>query len=573
MKTRGRSRHKPDAPTRFAGPIMIARERWPLERLLSLVGPFEPGSVAIVGAGPGDSALISVRGAARLMQADVVLHDKLIGPELLDLPRAEAERIFVGKWRRPQETADPEVGRYTGETPVPHREGEHVWTQDEINAALVKHARAGRRVVRLKGGDPFVFGRGGEECEHLAAHHIRFEVVPGITAAFGAPTSAGIPLTDRRYSRSFTLVTGHLGPDDPEELDYEALARTGTLAIYMGMKHLADNCERLIEAGMDVRTPAAVIQWGTRPQQRTIVGTVADIADRVAEENVTPPAMILIGEVVRIRESIEWFESRPLHGRTVVVTRMKDQSAALSGPLLAAGAEVIEAPTIELAAVEDHAAVDDALRNLSRYDWLVLTSANGVDAMMARLDTMGLDVRALAGPRIAAIGSATAGRLLERGIRADVVPGEAVGEAMAEALLTQGIAGKRVLLLCGDIARPELPAALREAGGVCDDLAVYRTVCPERLPDAFLERFDAGGVDWITLTSPSSWHNLHKLLGEPRAARLRGVRLASIGPVTTQAIRASGFTEAVEADPHDVPGLVAAIERAVRQPGGEQAVS
>ncbi len=506
------------------------------DRLVGMIGELEPGTVSLVGAGPGDAALISVRGVVRLMQADVVLHDEVIGPELLDLCRPEANRIFVGKGR-----------------------GEHVWTQDEINAALVRHARAGERVVRLEGGDPFALGRGGEECEYLAAAKVRYEVVPGITAALGASVSAGIPPTHRGLSRSFVLVTGRAGPDDPEQLDFHALACMKTIAFYPGMKDLAITCERLIEAGLDARTPAAVIHGGTSPQQRTIVGTVGDMPDRVASEKMDPSAMILIGQVVRLRGSIEWFENRPLHGQTIVVTRAADQAASLSGPLRAAGAEVIEAPTLELVAVDDFEPVDGVLRQLARYDWLVLTSVNGVDAMFTRLEVSGGDSRSLAGVKVAAIGPATRARLREHGIRVDLIPAEAVGESMAEALIGQGVCGKRILLPRADIARGELPAALREAGAVCDEVAVYRTVCPVSPPAWLLERFDRGQVDWVTLTSPSSLFNLVRLLGKERAEELHNTRLASIGPVTTRAIRNAGYTETVQAHPHDVGGLVTAI--------------
>lgn len=511
-----------------------------LGQLARLVGEFEPGTVSLVGAGPGDSALISVRGAVRLTQADVILHDKLIGPELLDLARPVAERIFVGKWR-----------------------GEKIWTQDQINAALVEHAQAGKRVVRLKGGDPFVFGRGGEECEHLAAAGIRFEIVPGITAAFGAPATAGIPLTHRGLSRSFALVTGHAEPHESAGPDFAALSRMETIAFYMGVKLLGENCRRLIEAGMDPSTPAAVIRWGTRPEQRTVVGTVADIADRTAEADITPPALVLIGQVVRLRERLEWFERRPLQGQIIVVTRMRDQAANLSSPLIAAGAEIIEAPTIELAGPEDWSSVDEVIGHLSTYAWVVLTSANGVDGFFKRLETLGLDVRALAGVKVGAIGSATAERLRQYGIRADLIPIEAVGESMADALVREGVNGRRVLLPRADIAREQIVVTLREAGAVCDDVTVYRTVVPKSLPMSFLDRLDAGEVDWITLTSPSSFVNLLALLEEARRESLRRVKLASIGPVTTKAIRQAGFEVACEADPHDVPGLVAAMRRAV----------
>lgn len=511
-----------------------------LSGVLRLVGEFEPGTVSLVGAGPGDSALISVRGAVRLTQADVILHDKLIGPELLDLARRDAERVFVGKWR-----------------------GDKTWTQEEINAALISHARGHQRVVRLKGGDPFVFGRGGEECEALAAAGIRYEVVPGITAAFGAPASAGIPLTHRGLSRSFALVTGHAHPDEPDAADYAALARMDTVAIYMGVKTLADHCAALIKAGRAAETPVAVIRWGTRPEQQTLVGTLADIGERARAADIAPPALVLIGRVVGLRDRLEWFERRPLHGQTIAVTRARDQAAGLSAPLAAAGAEVIEAPTLELAEVEDPSSIDAAIGRLGEYAWLVLTSTNGVDAFFRRLDACARDSRDLAGIKIAAVGSATAERLNARGIRADLVPGEAVGEALADAVIAMGVKGRRVLLPRADIAREQLPAALRAAGADCDEVIVYRTVCPAALPPNLMDRLDAGTLDWITLASPSSFTNLCRLLGDARREALRAVRLASIGPVTTKAVRQAGFDIACEADPHDVPGLVNAIRKAV----------
>ncbi len=521
-----------------------------LSRIVSLAGELPAGTVCLVGAGPGDSTLVSVRGAVRLVQADVVLYDKLIGPELLDLVRPGVERIFVGKWPA-----------FTGDS------GAQPWTQDQVNEALVVHARAGKRVVRLKGGDPFVFGRGGEECEYLARAGVPFEVVPGITAAFGAPAAAGIPLTHRGVSRSFALVTGHADPGDPQPLDFAALARMETIAVYMGVKNLAANCKQLVAAGMKPDTPVAVIEWGTRPRQRTIVGTVADIGQRLADQQVEPPAMVLIGEVVRMRENIEWFERRPLHGRVIAVTRRREQAEGLAGELASLGAEVIEAPTLAIGPVEDYAAVDEALRGLERYAWLVLSSANGVDMLFERLAAIGRDARQLAAVQVAAVGAATAGRLAEHGINADLVPEEAVGESLASAIIEQGVAGKRILLLRAEVGRKVLVEALQAAGAVCDDLAVYRTVCPAELPAAFVERFDRGEVDWITLTSPSSFRNLMSLLGSQRAGGLYNVKLASIGPVTTKAVREGGFEVAAEADPHDASRLVAAICRQVAEEG------
>lgn len=514
--------------------------RTPLSRLTGLAGNLMPGSVCLVGGGPGDSALISVRGAVRLTQADVVLHDKLVGPELLDLMRPDAERVFVGKWR-----------------------GAHVWTQERINAELVARARAGKRVVRLKGGDPFVFGRGGEECEYLAAHGIPFEVVPGVTAAFGAPAAAGIPLTHRGLSRSFALVTGHSDQENEGELDFDALARMETIAIYMGVRNLEANCRRLINAGRSAATPVAVIEWGTRPAQRTVVANLGTIAARVAAADIQPPAMVLIGEVVRMRETIEWFERRPLHGQVVAVTRMPEQADDLTGSLASLGADVVEAPTIAIGPVEDYAAVDQALTNLADYAWLVVTSANGVAALFDRLLGLGLDSRALAGVKIAAVGPATAAGFERFNIRPDLIPDEAVGEALADALIGQGIAGRRVVLLRAEVARKVLTDALHEAGAVCEDLPIYRTVCPPQLPEAFLQRLDRREIGWITLTSPSTFNNLLTLLGPAQRDAIRDCRLASIGPVTSRAIRAEGFEVAVEADPHDVSGLVAGLVREV----------
>lgn len=512
------------------------------ELLMVLVGPFEPGTVALVGAGPGDAALVTMRGLVRLAQADVILHDKLVPPQLLALAAPEAERIFVGKWR-----------------------GRQPWTQDQINTAMIEHARAGRCVVRLKGGDPFVFGRGGEECEALAAAGIRYEVVPGITAAFGAPAYAGIPLTHRGLSRSFALVAAHDDPDTTESLDFAALARMETLAMYMGVKYLEANARHLIEAGLDPAMPAAVIECGTQTCQRTVVGTIADIAERAAGLHVEPPALVLIGRVVALRERIEWFEQKPLHGQVVAVTRRREQAASISALLTSAGAEVIEAPTIEIALMPADPAVDAAIRNVASYQWLVLTSTNGVEALFSRLDAHGLDSRGLAGVRIAAVGSATADRLAERGIRADLIPAEAVGEALAREMASHGIGGQRVLLLRGDLADDKLPNVLREHGAVCEEFQVYQTVCPKSLPPEFLAAFDAVKLNWITLTSPSSFINLLTLLGPDRIEKLKELRLASIGPVTTRTIRERGFQEAIEANPHDVKGLVAAMTEFVSQ--------
>jgi len=502
------------------------------------VGSFSPGTVSLVGAGPGDPTLVSVRGAIRIAQADVILYDRLASPILLRLARPDAELVSVGK--------------------MPDH---HPVSQDEIERMMVDYARAGRRVVRLKGGDPFVFGRGGEECEALAAAGIDFEVVPGITAAIAAPAYAGIPVTHRDWTATFALVTGHEDPTKPvSNIDYGALARIGTVAFYMGIKHLAANCRRLIQAGLDPSTPAALIAWGTRPDQRTLVGTVADLAERAEAARLHPPAMAIIGRVVSLRSKLNWFERRPLFGQRIVVTRTRQQASVLAGRLTDLGAEVLEAPTIRIEPPADHRAVDQALRELGRYDWVVLTSVNGVEAMVDRMRACGLDARALAGVRVAAIGSATAEHLRRYFIEPQVVPDQFVAEALAESITRLGdTRGRRFLLLRADIARPALREALMAAGAVCDERAVYRTVPVRKLPGEVRRALIDGRVDWITFTSSSTVTNFLALLDESVRSALARVRLASIGPITSGTLRDGGYEPTVEATPHTVDGLVRAI--------------
>lgn len=519
--------------------VMRMRDLDSINKLRPLVGGFEPGTVSLVGAGPGDGGLISVRGAARLMQADVVLYGSRIDPELLALPRAEVKRIAAGG---------------DGDQPP--------WPMDQLNNELVRYAMESKRVVWLEHGDPFLFSSGGRTCQHLAGAGIHYEVVPGISAALAGTVTAGIPPTCAGLSGTVALVAGQGEAEGSGGLNFAALAGMDTIAIYLELGELASGCQGLIAAGMDPKTPAAVTQDPGLPRQRTVAGTLETIAAQAASERIETPALVLIGRTVTLRKSIEWFENRPLHGQSIVVTRMEHEAGDLGGPLQLLGANVIYAPTIELREVDDYAVVDKALRKVDKYDWLVLTSGNGVEALFRRLEHMGLDGRALAGVKIAVVGSGTASRLREFGIRADLIPPEAVGDSLAEALLTQDLRKKRVLMLRADIARSRLLAVLTKAGARCDDLPVYRTACPERLPEAFLEQLDRGRIDWITLTSPSSMVNLLALLGRERSKALWSLKLASIGPVTTRAIRKLGFIEAAEANPHNIPGLVEAIRYA-----------
>lgn len=506
--------------------------------MTDLVGPFRPGIVSLVGAGPGDPTLVSVRGAVRIAQADAILYDRLASPKLVALASPNAELINVGK--------------------MPDR---HPIPQDEIERLLIEHARAGRRVVRLKGGDPFVFGRGGEECEALAEAGIDFEVVPGITAAIAAPAYAGIPVTHRDWTATFALVTGHEDPAKAESnIDFAALARIGTVAFYMGVKRLGENLGKLIEAGLDPDTPAALIRWGTRPDQRTITGTVSNLAERAAAAGIGPPAMTVVGQVAGLRDRLSWYERGPLFGQRIVVTRTRQQASELAGKLAGLGADVLEAPTIRIEPPDDFGPIDAALRAIGDYDWLVLTSVNGVEATVARMRACGLDARALAGVRVAAIGSATADRLRRHFIEPEVVPDKFVAEALAEAIIELGdVRDQRFLLLRADIARPALRQALSDAGGLCDDLPIYRTLPADRLPDELTDALTQGDVAWITFASSSTFANFLDLLDESGRQALRDVRLASIGPITSKTIRAAGYEPAVEATTHTIDGLVDAI--------------
>jgi uroporphyrinogen III methyltransferase/synthase len=513
------------------------------------------GVVYLVGAGPGDPGLITLRGAKLLERADAVVYDALANPALLNHCRADAERIYVGK-----------------------QAAAHSFTQEQINQLLVDRGRAGKRVVRLKGGDPFVFGRGGEECEALHAAGIRFEVVPGITAAIAAPCYAGIPVTHRDFNSSFTVITGHekeqeyrddeaktRQPGAASDLDWGALAKLPCLAFYMGVKSLPRISERLIANGKDSQTPVAVIQWGTLPRQRTVTGTLSDIAARVSEAKIAPPALTIIGQVVSLRPIMNWFERRPLFGQTIVVTRTRQQASALSEKLEELDAAVIEAPTIEIAPPADPAEVDAALRKISSYDWVIFTSASGVELTKRRMLETNRDARAFAGTRIAAIGDATAAAVRDQlFLNVDLVPRSFVAEALAdELLLAHEVKGKRLLLLRADIARPVLREKLEQNGAAeVRDVAVYETRPTTSLPQHLLDELAAGRINWVTFTSSSTAKNFSALLGDDYPSKLKNVKLASIGPITTATVKELGLNPTVQADQFDIDGLVDAILRA-----------
>ncbi len=484
-------------------------------------------TVYLVGAGPGDPGLLTRRGEQLLRAADVVVYDRLAPSELLDLARPEALLVDVGK--------------APGNAPM---------NQDQINTVLVEHGAAGREVVRLKGGDPFVFGRGGEEAEACIGAGIPFEVVPGITSAIAAPAYAGIPVTHRRVSTSFTVVTGHEDPTKGgSDTNWDALAKAGgTLVILMGAGRISDIARALVAGGRAESTPVAAVRYGTRSDQRTVKATLATIADAGVES----PSAIVVGAVAGL--DFSWFERRPLFGRTVVVTRAREQASELRGRFEQLGATVLELPAIEISAL------DFTLPALDDFAWLIFTSVNGVDTFFDRgLALSGLDARALAPVRIAVIGPGTEAALARRGLHADLVPERSVAESLLAAM-PEG--GGRVLIPRAEQARNVLPEGLVAKGYAVELLDVYRTE-PAPLDPATFARLGSGSVDAITFTSASTVRNFCAAVGDrlpdPQPA------LISIGPVTSEQVRAQGLTVDVEADPHTIDGLVEAVVRKLAQ--------
>ena len=490
------------------------------------------GVVYLVGAGPGDPGLMTARSLELIAAADSIYYDRLIPDGALDGAREDAELIYVGK--------------QPGVPSVP---------QGEIGERLTRAAKDGKSVVRLKGGDPFVFGRGGEEGEALRAAGVEFEVVPGVTAGVAATAYAGIPVTHRDDASAVAFVTGHEDPEKAETaLDWPALAAfPGTLVFYMGVKRLSENAASLVAGGRDPEQPAAAIERGTWPGQRTVTATLGTIAASVEREAIKAPALIVIGEVAARREELHWLERRPLHGRTVVVTRARAQASGVAKTLQGLGAQVVELPSIRIEPLTGTDEARAAAKAIGDYDLICLTSPNGVKLLFEAIAAAGLDARALAGATIAAIGPGTARALAAEGITADVIPERFVAEALAEVLEDVEVDGKRVLIARAAEARDVLPDALRERGASVDVVALYETVREAPGEKAIAA---AQGADYVTFTSSSTVKNLTEALGErfPAAARI-----VSIGPVTSETVREVGLEVAVEADRHDVDGLLSAL--------------
>ncbi len=497
------------------------------------------GKVFLVGAGPGDPGLLTLKGRDCIRRADVLIYDYLAAPALLAHAAEKAEKIYVGK-----------------------KGGDHTLSQEGINALIVKKARAGNVVTRLKGGDPFIFGRGGEEAQVLAAAGIPFEIVPGVTSAIAAPAYAGIPLTHRKMVSSLTFVTGHEDPTKPDSrIDWRALAAgRGTLVFLMGVRNLPHITARLMENGLAPQTPAALVRWGTTARQVTVTGSLENIVQRVAEAGLKAPAVIVVGDVVALRNELKWFENRPLWGRRVVVTRARQQASDLVARLAQLGAECLEVPTIEIVPPDDWGPLDRAVTQLERYDWIVFTSVNGVSFFFERLFAAGRDARALGGLRTAVIGPATARRLREYGIGADVVPQNYRAEAVVEAFADRELAGRRILLPRARQARPILPRELARMGAEVHEIAAYDTRLADGDRGNLLQALEKGRVDLVTFTSSSTVKNFRRLLPDEGFGDLmRGVTVASIGPITTRTAEELGFTVHIRARQYTIDGLCDAI--------------
>ena len=495
--------------------------------------------VYLIGAGPGDPGLVTLRGKQCISKADVIIYDYLASPALLNYARKNAELIYVGK-----------------------KGGDHTLSQDKINALIVEKAKAGSTVCRLKGGDPFIFGRGGEEAEILASKSIPFEVVPGVTSAIAAAAYAGIPLTHRNLTATLAFVTGHEDPHKKESsIDWEALARgIGTLVFFMGVKNLPDITQKLIANGRSPDTPVALIRWGTTPRQTTVTGTLDNINELAKKSNLKPPAIIVVGEVVQLRNTLSWFEKRPLLSRRIVVTRARQQASDLVKRLSDLGAECLEFPTIKVVAADDLTPLEDAVQHLSAYDWIIFTSVNGVKFFFEHLFGTDKDVRALNQLHTAAIGPATAEKLLEYGFKCDILPQNYRAEAVVDAFAKISLDGKKILLPRAAEARPVLPLELRKMGAQVDEVTVYHTKKARGDTDQLINRLEEKTIDLITFTSSSTVRNFKDLLPPDRFTQLiKGITIASIGPITTETAIEAGFEVAITANAYTIPGLCDAI--------------
>jgi len=497
------------------------------------------GKVYLVGAGPGDPELITLKGLECIKNADVIIYDYLASPGLLKHAREHAEIIYVGK-----------------------KGGDHTLSQDRINALIAEKAQKGFTVARLKGGDPFIFGRGGEEAEVLIDARIPFEIIPGVTSAIAAPAYAGIPLTHRKFTSTIAFVTGHEDSTKAESnIDWAALAKgIGTIVFLMGVKNLPHITNRLMHHGMPPDTPVALVRWGTTPKQTTVSGTLDTIVERTKAAGLKPPAIIVVGHVVKLREKLKWFETRPLMGKCIVVTRAREQASDLVKRLSDLGAECLECPTIKVSPPGDVKPLDRAIESLSSYDWLIFTSVNGVNFFFERLFQKNKDVRALKDIHTAVIGPATEKKLFDFGLKSDIVPENYRAESVVKAFAGKDVTGKKILLPRAREARPVLPLELKKMGAVVDEVTAYCTHAVKDNADVLSARLKERSIDMITFTSSSTAKNFRALFpNEDLKNLMQDVTIASIGPVTADTARDLGYDVHIVAESYTIPGLCQAI--------------
>jgi len=508
------------------------------ERIVAMA---KRGYVYIIGAGPGDPGLITLRGVECLKRSDVIVYDYLVSPYILNHAPSDARLIYVGK-----------------------KGGDHTVTQEKLNQVLVDEASGGNIVARLKGGDPFIFGRGGEEAEVLAAAGIPFEVIPGVTSAIAVPAYAGIPLTHRRFASSVTFVTGHEDPAKTESsVDWQTVSHSGTVVFLMGVRNLEYIAGQLIQHGRHHNTPAALIRWGTTPDQETVTGTLKTIVEMARERKFSPPSIFVVGDVVSLRNDLDWYETKPLFGKGVVITRPKEQADDFAALLNERGARVILFPTIRIVPPASYDALDRAVETIAAYDWIIFTSANGVRFFFDRIKELGRDIRDLKGIRICTIGPASASVVEDYGIIVDSVPDEYISEGVVDAFRGHDMRGKRVLLPRAETARNVIPDGLAELGAHVDVVTAYRTVNSQIDPAELFDLIERRKVDVITFTSPSTVSNFIDIIGS--GTKLPSyIKIACIGPVTKQAAEQAGFTVDIMHGPYVIEGLVDALERAFK---------
>ena len=496
------------------------------------------GKVYLVGAGPGDYKLLTLKGLECVQKADVIVYDRLANENYLKEAKPNCEFIYVGK-----------------------ASSNHTLPQEDINRVIADKAKEGKIVTRLKGGDPYVFGRGGEEGELLREEGIEFEVVPGITSAIGGLCYAGIPITHRDYASSFHVITGHLREDDKEnpEINWNALANTnGTLVFLMGVANLQKISSNLIKEGKSKDTPVALISWATRYNQRVVISTLENVYETAIKEGVKPPTLIVVGEVVGLRDKLNFFENKPLFSKRVIVTRSRTQSSSLVEKISDLGGNPIEIPTIKIDKIENNIELENEINNIKDYTYLVLTSKNGVDIFFDKLDEMGLDSRALANLKVCAIGSATAKEIKNRGIKADIVPEKFVAEYLFEELKPMLKSTDKVIMPRAKNTRDYL---VDKIGEICEvkEIHTYETVVDSTRKDEVLELLDQDNADYITFASSSTVKNFVEIIGEENIDKLNNIKVISIGPITTQTIKELGLNLYKEAEISTIDGMISTI--------------